>query len=115
LDRLESEMHEHAIRILFIAKLTVSFVIPTLIAAGLVRIPWKRWFPSIFAGEMIWTGALVLIGFFTTEAMKRIEQGMGYVILAASVVFVCFLLWLVHRYLTREYQSEVEVPDKNQK
>ena len=115
LERLESGMHEHAVRILFIAKLTVSFVIPTLIAAGLVRIPWKRWFPAIFTGEMIWTGSLVLIGFFTTEAMKRIEKGMGYVILAASVVFVFAMLWLLHRFLTKEYQSEVKVPDQNQK
>jgi len=115
IDRLQSSMHEHALRIIFIAKLTVSFVIPSLIAAGLVRIPWKRWFPAIFAGEMIWTGSLVLIGYFTTEAMKRIEQGIGYMILAGTLVIVFSLLWLAHRYLTKEYQVEVKVPTPDDK
>jgi membrane protein DedA with SNARE-associated domain len=109
LERLQAGMHRHAIRILFIAKLTVSLVIPSLIAAGLVRAPWKRWFPAIFAGEMIWTGSLVLIGFYTTEAIKRIEQGVGYVILVSTLVFLFFLLWLVHRLLTRKYNTEVEI------
>jgi len=109
LDRLQAGMHQHATRILFIAKLTVSLVIPSLIAAGLVRAPWKRWFPAIFAGEMLWTGSLVLIGFYTTEAIKRIEQGVGYVILVSTLVFIFFLLWLVHRILTRKYNSEVEI------
>ncbi len=109
LERLQAGMHRHATRILFIAKLTVSLVIPSLIAAGLVRAPWKRWFPAIFAGEMIWTGSLVLIGFYTTEAIKRIEQGVGYVILVSTLVFLFFLLWLVHRILTRKYNTEVEI------
>jgi membrane protein DedA with SNARE-associated domain len=109
LERLQAGMHRHATRILFIAKLTVSLVIPSLIAAGLVRAPWKRWFPAIFAGEMIWTGSLVLIGFYTTEAIKRIEQGVGYVILVSSLVFIFFFLWLAHRILTRKYNTEVEI------
>jgi len=109
LERLEAGMHQHATRILFIAKLTVSLVIPSLIAAGLVRAPWKRWFPAIFVGEMIWTGSLVLIGFYTTEAIKRIEQGVGYVILASTLVIGFALLYLLHRSLTRKYNTEVEI------
>ncbi len=86
LERLEQGMHEHAARILFIAKLTVSFMIPSLIAAGLVKVRWRRWFPALFAGEMIWTGSLVLIGYYATEAIKRVEQGVEYAILGLSLV-----------------------------
>jgi membrane protein DedA with SNARE-associated domain len=93
LERLEQGMHTHAARILFIAKLTVSFMIPSLIAAGLVKVPWRRWFPALFAGEMIWTGALVLIGFYATEAIKRVERAMEYGILALALIFVFFMLW----------------------
>jgi membrane protein DedA with SNARE-associated domain len=93
LERLEQGMHEHAARILFMAKLTVSFMIPSLIAAGLVKVPWRRWFPALFAGEMVWTGSLVLIGYYATEAIKRVEQGVEYTILALSLVFVIFMLW----------------------
>ena len=72
LERLEQGMHDHASKILFIAKLTVSFMIPSLIAAGLIKVPWKRWFPALFAGEMIWTGSLMLVGYFATEAIKKV-------------------------------------------
>ena len=99
LERLEQGMHEHAAKILFIAKLTVSFMIPSLIAAGLVKVPWRRWFPALFAGEMIWTGSLMLIGYYATEAIKRVEQGVEYMILGLALVFVLFMLWLSRRVL----------------
>ena len=31
----------------------MSFMIPSMIAAGLVKAPWRRWFPAIFTGELI--------------------------------------------------------------
>ena len=99
LERLEQGMHEHAAKILFIAKLTVSFMIPSLVAAGLVKVPWRRWFPALFAGEMIWTGSLMLIGYYATEAIKRVEQGVEYMILGLALVFVLFMLWLSRRVL----------------
>jgi membrane protein DedA with SNARE-associated domain len=106
LERLEQGMHEHALKILFVAKLTVSFMIPSLIAAGLMKVPWKRWFPGLFAGEMLWTGSLVLIGYYTTEAIKRVERGIEYLLLGLSVVFVLFLLWLGRRILKNRYKAD---------
>ena len=94
LERLEQGMQENASRILFVAKLTVSFMIPSLIAAGLVKVPWRRWFPVLFAGELIWTGSLVLIVYYATEAIKHIQQGVEYFILGLSLVFLLFLLWM---------------------
>jgi membrane protein DedA with SNARE-associated domain len=102
LEKLEQGMHEHAARILFIAKLTVSFMIPSLIAAGLVKVRWRRWFPALFAGEMIWTGSLVLIGYYATEAVKRVEQGIEYALLGLSLCFVIFMLWLGRRVLRKD-------------
>jgi membrane protein DedA with SNARE-associated domain len=88
LQGLEAGLQEHAARILFFAKLTVSFMIPTLIATGLAKIRWRRWFPALFGGEMIWTGSLVLIGYFATQAIKRIEMGIEYAILGLSLLFI---------------------------
>jgi len=101
LERLEQAMHEHAAKILFMAKLTVSFMIPSLIAAGLVKVRWKRWFPAVFSGEIIWTGSLVLIGNYATEAIKRVEQSVEYLILGLSLVFVLFMLWMGRRLLRK--------------
>jgi len=108
LARMENAMRAHAAKILFMAKLSVSLVIPALIAAGLVKVPLKKWFPAVFGAEMIWTGALVLIGFYTTEAIKRVERGLEYAILLASALFVVFLFWLVRRVLGKAEEKAEE-------
>jgi membrane protein DedA with SNARE-associated domain len=94
LERLERGMQKHTVKILFFAKLSVSFVIPSLIAAGLVKAPWRRWFPALLGAETLWTGSLVLIGYYTTEALKRVEQGVEYFVLFGSAIFLVFLFWL---------------------
>jgi membrane protein DedA with SNARE-associated domain len=105
LEHLQHHMRKHAARILFFAKLSMSLMIPSLIAAGLVKAPWRRWFPAVFSGELIWTGSLVLIGYYTTEAMKRVEQGIEYFILGASVVFI-FFLFLAGRRILRQSSEQ---------
>ena len=106
LERLEQGMHDHAAKILFIAKLTVSFMIPSLIAAGLVKVRWRRWFPALFAGEMIWTVSLMLIGYYATEAIKRVQQGVEYLILGLSLAFVFFIVWMGRRVLRKRLKVD---------
>jgi membrane protein DedA with SNARE-associated domain len=107
LDRLTLAMHEHALKILFFAKLTAGFMIPSLIATGLARIPWKRWFPVVFLGEMIWTGSLLLIGFYTTEAIKSVAQGIALIVVGASIFFLIVIIWQGRRILrsTKEFND----------
>lgn len=111
IDRLEKMLHEHAPIILFLSKLTVSPMIPALIITGLIRYPWRRWFPFVFAGEMIWTGSLVLIGFFGIQAAQKVQLGIEHIILIGSIVFVVFIFLLGRHYLKKETQ---EPKDKSQ-
>jgi membrane protein DedA with SNARE-associated domain len=104
---LEQQMIANAVRVLFLAKLTLSFVIPSLIAAGLLRIPWRRWFPALILAETLWTGSLVLIGFYTTEAIKRVEQWVEYTALGVSLVFVTLVI-LEGRRLIRQWDKDSE-------
>jgi len=114
LERLQKGMREHTTRILFIAKLTVSFVIPSLIAAGLVKAPWRRWFPAIFTGELIWTGSLLLLGFYTTEAIKRVEKGVEYLALAGGLLFILFLIFMGRRLLQKKYRDISAMDEKTE-
>jgi membrane protein DedA with SNARE-associated domain len=102
---LEQHMIKHATRVLFMAKLTLSFVIPSLIAAGLLRIPWRRWFPTLIVAETLWTGSLVLIGFYTTEAIKRVELWVEYAALGISVLFVLIVIFEGRR-LVRQWDRD---------
>jgi membrane protein DedA with SNARE-associated domain len=108
-DRLTDAMRHHGVKILFFAKLTAAFMIPSLIAAGLVRLPWKRWFPVLLAGETIWTGLLVLIGYYTTEAIKVVSADVSFVILGISILFLVFIIWEGRRVLghTEEFEQAV--------
>ena len=105
LKHLEQHLIEHSVRVLFLAKLTLSFIIPSLIAAGLLRIPWKRWFPALITAETLWTGSLVLIGYFTTEAIKRVAQWVEYVGLAISIIFVLVVI-VEGRRLVRQWDRD---------
>jgi len=105
LEHLKRNMIVHATKVLFLAKLTVSFVIPSLVAAGLLRVPWRRWFPALVVAETLWTGSLVLIGYYTTEAVKRVEQGVEYAVLAASLIFVTFVI-LAGRRLIKQWDKD---------
>ncbi len=105
IEHLKQKMLARATQVLFLAKLTVSFVIPSLITAGLLRIPWKRWFPALLVAETLWTGSLVLIGYYTTEAVKRVEQGVEYAVLVVSILFVAFVI-LEGRRLIKQWDKD---------
>jgi membrane protein DedA with SNARE-associated domain len=59
----------------------------------------------LIAAETLWTGSLVLIGYYTTEAIKRVEQGIEYAVLAASLLFVTFLI-IAGRRLVKEWERD---------
>jgi membrane protein DedA with SNARE-associated domain len=96
-NHLEREMKQHATKILLLAKLTLSMSVPALIAAGMARVSWQRWFPIIFIGECIWTGSLVFIGFHLGAYIKQLEAGMQIVAIVGFIVFIGILLWLFKR------------------
>jgi membrane protein DedA with SNARE-associated domain len=105
LELLENTLCKHAPVILFVSKLTVSPMIPALIATGLIRYPWRRWFPFVFAGEMIWTGSLVIIGFFGLIAIKKVQLGIEHIILAGGLIFIITVFLLGRRFLKKEIQN----------
>jgi membrane protein DedA with SNARE-associated domain len=97
MDNLTQGMHDHAPKILFLAKLTGAFTIPSLMAAGFSRVPIRRWLPFLAIAETLWTGSLVIVGFYATESIKLIQNGIQYVLLLGSIIFVFFIVWIVFR------------------
>ena len=91
--RLQKDIHAHIHKILFAAKLTLGFVIPTLIAAGLARVPFKRWFGALFAAECIWTGGLVLAGYYFGYLIQRIETDLRYISVGGAVLIIVLVIF----------------------
>jgi membrane protein DedA with SNARE-associated domain len=97
MDHLMQGMHDHAPKILFLAKLTAAFTIPSLLAAGFSRVPLRRWLPFLAIAESLWTGSLVIIGFYATESMKQIQKGIQYILILGSIIFLVFIIWVIFR------------------
>ncbi len=91
LDRLTQDMHVNAPRVLFITKLTSSLVIPALVAAGLARVPWRRWIGMFIAAEFIWTGSLVALGYYLGEFTRQLEWGLQLLAVAGTVAVILLL------------------------
>ncbi len=97
LDTLQREMRQHAPKLLLLAKFTSVLAIPTLVAAGLARVPFRRWFPIVFLGEIVWVTALAFIGFQATEVVRRVELGLHYLPLLGVGALLILLLVVSHR------------------
>lgn len=104
--RLQKDIYAHIHKLLFIAKLTLGFVIPTLVAAGLARVPFKRWFGVLFVAECIWTGSLVVIGYYFGHAIQTIESHLRWASMGGAVIFMVILaFYLSHRKSNLESES----------
>ena len=86
--RLKNGIGDHIGKILFIAKLTLGLVVPTLLAAGLARVPWKRWIGVLFLAEGLWTGSLVLAGYYYGQYIQSIETGLKWVSISATMLII---------------------------
>lgn len=106
LDQVQQGLQDHSPKVLLIAKLTNLLVIPTLIGTGLARVRWVRWFPAILIGTIISTGVLTLVGYYSTEAAKRVGQGLECLTFASPITFILVTLWLIRRRLKQRGESE---------
>ncbi len=97
--RLEQDMKAHAPKVILIAKLTWSFSIPALIAAGMTRTAWRRSFSAIILAECLWTGTLVLVGYHFSQWLPHMEQKLQIIAVVGALLF----LLLIVRYIKKRY------------
>jgi membrane protein DedA with SNARE-associated domain len=102
LERLQTKIQEHAPKFIFLAKITNGFIIPSLITAGLAKVPWRRWFPPLAAGEMLWTGALVIIGYYTTHTIQQLQKDVHFFIIFTSIVFILGIILLIRKLIQKK-------------
>jgi membrane protein DedA with SNARE-associated domain len=101
IEGIKSRLHTNAAKLLFLAKITSGLVIPSLIIAGLIRVPLRKWFPSVLLGETIVTGALVLLGYFASTQILKIQTGMQYVFLGLTLIFIVGVLYFGQKALRK--------------
>jgi membrane protein DedA with SNARE-associated domain len=96
---LEKTIQKNVLKIIFFAKLTMGFMIPILIATGMARVPLKRWFGVLTGAECLWTGGLVLLGFYFGKYLQTMRIGLQILAIGGFIFFVIIAFrWLLrHR------------------
>ncbi len=102
LERLEQSTRKHAVRFLLIAKLSAGLAVPALIGAGMSKVRWRRWLPAVLFGETVWTGGLVLLGFYAAESLRRIQQGVQYLAVGITLATLIMFILIVPRFLRND-------------
>jgi membrane protein DedA with SNARE-associated domain len=102
LEKLQGNIKANAFRLLFIAKITYGFAVPTIVAAGLSRLPWRRWFPPLMTAEVLWSGGLVLFGYYAAESFHQIQNDFHYLAWLFGAAFLLLLIWWLHRVISRQ-------------
>ncbi len=110
IEKLRWAMRRHARKVLLIAKFSTGFAIPSLVAAGLSRIPLRGWFPVVFLAGVGWSTLLALVGFYATEAIKHVQTGLNAMaLIGLAAIFVLFL-YLARRGMrsTRSFVDDID-------
>ena len=84
--------HKHQNSILIISKVTMGFgfALVTLVTAGIVKIPFKRYISLNFLGQFVWTGFLMVIGYFLGDLYIQINGVFGALFVAAIIIVLFF-------------------------
>jgi len=110
---LQNAMHEHYFKVLVLGKISLGLAIPSMVAAGVVRISWRKWLPAVFVGEFLYTILLILTGYFAAESLNHANQTIRIIGLSITGLFLLFLViylpYSIRKTLTKE-QSQLDPP-----
>jgi membrane protein DedA with SNARE-associated domain len=101
IDRLEHEMHTHATKLIALSKLAIGLIVPTLVAAGLARVPWRRWFPLVLLIEVIWTFLMINLGFYGAGLLTQLERGLQLIGVGVALVLISGAIWYGRRFFAQ--------------
>jgi membrane protein DedA with SNARE-associated domain len=94
IEQLQKGIQKHAPHLIFLAKLTVGFPIPILIATGLNRVPPYRWVGLLILGELIKSAAFVTVGYLYAEAIQQTASNIqGILWSITAVIILTILIW----------------------
>ena len=93
MEKIKKMFSSHGKKIIFAVKSTTGLCWITFIAAGSFKMKFKDFFWSSFFGGIVWSGFLVIIGYFFGFAFKKISDWLTYAQYAALIIFVAFVIF----------------------
>jgi membrane protein DedA with SNARE-associated domain len=100
-NEIQARMHEHAPRILFIAKLTAGFTVASLIASGLIRVRHRRWMPPVMLAQSIRSAIIMALGYQMSTSVSQFEPRVGWLFLAGVLAMLAYVSWYLRHQARR--------------
>ena len=99
--QFKNRFHNHQAKILFWSKITMGFgfALVVLIAAGISKVPFKKYIAINFLGQIIWTLLLMFLGYFFGSIYLIIDKGLKIGFIIFMVLFVIFLMYGFNKYM----------------
>jgi membrane protein DedA with SNARE-associated domain len=102
IESMKGRLNRQTPQIVALAKLSSVFVLPVMVAAGLVRLPWKRWFPTLFIVEVVKNVVLILLGYYAVVSVSQLQKGLSILAIAGSILSIIVPMWLFRRSMHKE-------------
>ncbi len=101
--------HRYKDPILFVSKITAGFgfSIATLITAGLVHIPRKRFLLITFFGELVWTSICLSVGYFLGHLYTQVTNVGEKIFLGVLALIILGALYGFTKYMRERIKKSV--------
>lgn len=88
IEKIERHFARHPIKTLFFGKFAHGLASITWVAAGMSRVPYRKFIFTNMLSSAIKSGILLLLGFYYGKAYTTFDQYLGYI---ATGVFILFI------------------------
>lgn len=103
-ERAESRFRRHEGKLLFLSKITMGlgFAVAIIVAAGLLRVNFRKFLSINAVGQVFWTIILLGAGYFFGHYYENLDRGFRYASLASFLVLVYIGITLFKSYLQKK-------------
>ncbi|TSC82450.1 MAG: hypothetical protein G01um101420_283 [Parcubacteria group bacterium Gr01-1014_20] len=101
LEKIEDVFKKNQNKILFISKITMGlgFALVTLITAGAIRVPLKKYAAINIVGGFIWTAFLLSLGYWFGNIYLQIDQTFQVIFLVAIASILLLAIFGFRKYI----------------
>ncbi len=108
-ERAEGFFKDHQIKILFISKITMGlgFALATLVAAGMAKVPFKKYFTINLFGQFIWTGILLAAGFFLGNFYTWVDKSLRWAFVISLIIIAALGLFGFGKFMRARFNAKL--------
>lgn len=101
--------HRYHERILIVSKITMGFgfALVTLVTAGIVKIPFKKYLALNVFGQFVWTAILMLIGYFLGHLYVAFDNVFSRMFVIAMFIIMFLALMGYGKYIKTKITKKI--------